>query len=165
MSSIHAIFLFTSLPVSDTFGSRIGQPGQFGYAIHATDKRSSASVAIKVISKNKFQRAQDRQVHFKELRSEIAILQTVHHPNIISLIGVYESAAELYIVTELCTGGELFDRIKAQPKGSYNEHEASQILRQICQGIKFLHDRKIAHCDLKPDSTYIILILDGQVEV
>jgi serine/threonine protein kinase len=53
---------------------------------------------------------------------------------------------------EICTGGELFDRIKAQPAGSYSEKDAQQVLRQICKGLSYLHKHKIAHCDLKPDN-------------
>lgn len=53
---------------------------------------------------------------------------------------------------DLCDGGELFDRIKAQPAGSYSEKDAQQVLRQICIGLSYLHRFRIAHCDLKPDN-------------
>jgi len=74
------------------------------------------------------------------------------HANIIRLHEVYESANELYLVMDCCAGGELFDRIKEQPDGNYSEVDAAQVLRQACEGLKYMHAHKIAHCDLKPDN-------------
>jgi calcium/calmodulin-dependent protein kinase I len=62
---------------------------------------------------------------------------------------VFETLNELFIVMDLCDGGELFDRIKAQPAGSYSEKDAQKVLRQICVGLSYLHKRKVCHCDLK----------------
>jgi serine/threonine protein kinase len=53
---------------------------------------------------------------------------------------------------DCCAGGELFDRIKEQPDGNYSEVDAAQVLRQACEGLKYMHAHKIAHCDLKPDN-------------
>jgi len=69
---------------------------------------------------------------------------------VIKLFEVFETETELYIVMELCTGGELFDRIKSQ--GSYSEKDAALVLRQMFEGIKYMHSKGIAHCDLKPDN-------------
>jgi serine/threonine protein kinase len=63
---------------------------------------------------------------------------------------VYESKETLYIVMELCRGGELFDRIK--DTGSYSESDAAAVLRQMVQGCEYMHSHKVAHCDLKPDN-------------
>lgn len=74
----------------------------------------------------------------------------MNHPNIITLYDVFESPTELYIVMEACMGGELFDRIKEQ--GHYSEQDASKVLRQMTEGILYMHNQGIAHCDLKPDN-------------
>lgn len=50
------------------------------------------------------------------------------------LYDVFEDPHNLYIVMEMCAGGELFERIQA--KGSYSEYDASEVLRQMCTGIK-----------------------------
>lgn len=133
-------------------GKQLGQPGQFGYALLAEHIATGQLRAVKVINKGKFTRSNDRKIHFKELRSEIDILSKMHHTNVITLWDVFETLNELFIVTELCGGGELFDRIKSQPRGSYSEAAAAGVLRQICSGIAYLHEHCIAHCDLKPDN-------------
>lgn len=133
-------------------GEQIGQPGQFGRAHKATHKETGEVRAVKIVSKNKFARAADKKVHFKELRLEIDILRQLSHPNVIRLFDVFETSDEIMLVTEICTGGELFDRIKAQPSGSYTEKDAQQVLRQICTGLAFLHSKQCLHGDLKPDN-------------
>lgn len=131
---------------SDVLGDQIGQPGQFGRAHKALHKATGEQRAVKVVSKTKFTRTADKKVHFKELRLEIDILRQMQHENVIKLHDVFETINELFIVMEVCTGGELFDRIKAQPAGSYSEKDAQQVLRQICTGLSYLHKHKIAHC-------------------
>lgn len=93
-------------------GKQLGQPGQFGYAVQAIHKQSQKPFAVKVISKSKFSRASDRKLHYQELRNEIEVMRNMNHKNIIKMYDVYETETELYIVMELCEGGELFDRIK-----------------------------------------------------
>jgi serine/threonine protein kinase len=53
------------------------------------------------------------------LRTEIAVLKLVNHPNIIRMEGLYESKQYLYIVMEMLTGGELFERIVGRPRFIY----------------------------------------------
>jgi serine/threonine protein kinase len=64
--------------------------------------------AAKVIRKARF-----GAEHYSTLRQEIDVMARLDHPNIIKLFDVFETPNELYIIMELCLGGELFDRIKA----------------------------------------------------
>jgi len=132
------------------FGKQLGLPGQFGYALQAEHLPTHEVRAVKVISKARFTRSADKEFHFAQLRSEIEVMKRMDHPNIIKFHEVFENETELYIVMEMCSGGELFDRIKE--KGTYSEHDAAEALRQIFEGIEYMHSKKIAHCDLKPDN-------------
>ncbi|TTF87020.1 Calcium/calmodulin-dependent protein kinase type 1B [Bagarius yarrelli] len=77
-------------------------------------------------------------------------LGEVKHENIISLEEVFETPRELYLVMTLVTGGELLDRILQQ--GSYTEKDASRVIQQVLEAVKYLHQLDIIHRDLKPDN-------------
>lgn len=89
--------------------------GHYGTVRKCVDRLTGENFAIKTIKKGKVGR-------LELLKREIEILRTVNHPAIIKLIDVYEDANNLHLVTELCLGGELFDRIIAKtesPEGHY----------------------------------------------
>lgn len=82
--------------------------------------------------------------------TEVKILQTLDHPNVIKLYEYFEDEENVYLVNELCTGGELFDRIiKAE---YFNEEVAAKIFRQILQALNYCHQLSIVHRDLKPEN-------------
>jgi len=99
-------------------------------------------------------KSSDRRTYFQQFKDEINIMKQVHHKNLITLQDVFEDITKLYLVMEECVGGELFDRIQAQ--GRYSEKDAASVLRDLAEGIKALHDKKIAHCDLKPDNCLFV---------
>jgi len=82
--------------------------------------------------------------------TEVQILKAVSHPNIVKLRGAYETKAHFYLVMELISGGELFDKIVELQ--SYCEKDASTIVRQMIGAVKHLHDKNIVHRDLKPEN-------------
>lgn len=71
------------------------------------------------------------------------------HPNIVRLEEVYESNDEIYLVMELCVGGDLFDRLDEQPDYRYTEGECARMVKQICSSVRYLHSKGIIHRDLK----------------
>lgn len=71
------------------------------------------------------------------------------HPNIVRLEEVYESHSEIYLVQELCLGGELFDRLDEQPDYHYTEAECARLVKQMLSAVRYLHSRGIIHRDLK----------------
>ncbi|KAI9257898.1 kinase-like domain-containing protein [Sporodiniella umbellata] len=78
------------------------------------------------------------------------ILKQVRHPHIVSMHGLYESKEAVYIVTDLASGGELFQQLLK--KGSYTEKDASNLTRQMLEGLHYLHERDIVHRDMKPEN-------------
>jgi len=84
------------------------------------------------------------------IETEVAIFRQVDHKNVIKLHELFETKERLFLVTELVTGGELFDQILE--KGSYSEDEARKIARDMLRGIGYLHSLGIVHRDLKPEN-------------
>ena len=123
--------------------------GHYGVVRKAKNRETGELFAIKTIRKAKVSR-------LDSLRREIDILQTVDHPQIIKLVDVYEDDKFLHLVTELCTGGEMFDRIIAKTKsaeGHYSEKDAALIMRKILDAIDYCHTvHNICHRDLKPEN-------------
>jgi len=123
--------------------------GHYGVVRKAKNRETGEAFAIKSIRKAKVSR-------LDSLRREIDILQAVDHPQIIKLVDVYEDDKFLHLVTELCTGGEMFDRIIAKTKsaeGHYSEKDAAVIMRKILDAIDYCHTvHNICHRDLKPEN-------------
>ena len=69
------------------------------------------------------------------------------HPNVVKLYEIYEDEDNIYLVMELMTGGELFDRVV--DKEHYSEKEAADTIRPIVDAIKYCHSLGIVHRDLK----------------
>lgn len=101
-------------------------------------------VAIKSINKLKISR------NLRYLFKEIENLRQADHPNIIKFYATYEDEKYIHIVTELCEGDELFDRI--QRKGYYPENQAASIFFKILRCINYLHNIGICHRDIKPEN-------------
>lgn len=121
--------------------------GHYGVVRKCMDRETKQWYAIKSIRKAKVKK-------IEVLKREIEILREVKHPNIIELVDVFEDAKYLHLVTELCTGGELFDRIIAKsssPEGHYSEHDAAAIIKSILEAISYCHSLGIVHRDLKPE--------------
>jgi len=123
--------------------------GHYGVVRKCMHRESGKWYAIKSIRKAKVSK-------IEVLKREIEILKEVKHPNIIELVEVFEDERYLHLITELCTGGELFDRIIAKTQsseGHFSEHDAAKLVRDILDAIRYCHDEKgIVHRDLKPEN-------------
>jgi len=124
------------------------------FDIEAPIGRGATSVVKTVIekgTKKKYAMKQiKKDIDKKIIRTEIGILLRLKHPNIIRLKEIFESENELFLILELVTGGELFDRIVE--RGFYSEKDAAAVVKQLCEAIQYLHDNGIVHRDLKPEN-------------
>lgn len=84
------------------------------------------------------------------MKRELEILVRIDHPNIIRLFESYEDEKYFHLITELCTGGDLHERIIDQ--GSLSEYEAASIMKKIMGAVHYMHQNFISHRDLKPEN-------------
>lgn len=114
--------------------------GQGGYSVVklGTSKISNETVAVKILDRKSMDKA-----HQEALRVEVAIMQSLNHPHIVKALDFFEEKDYFYVVMELITGGELFDRIVK--KTCYSEREARDLAKTFLQTLKYLHDREIVH--------------------
>jgi len=119
--------------------------GSFATVKRAVHKSDGKQYAIKIIKKSKLNAEELAVVH-----DEVEIMHKLNHANCVQLFEMFETPKKIYMVMELLTGGELFDRIVA--KGSYSEKEAAELIRDITSAIEYLHSIGIVHRDLKPEN-------------
>ena len=120
--------------------------GSFGKVFKAENKADpSIQVAIKVIAKEKLSAEEIESLH-----QEVSILQTLDHPNIVKYYETYEDQKFVYLVMELCPGGELFEKMAANQ--TMNENMAAQAIEKILRALIHCHKQRIVHRDLKPEN-------------
>jgi calcium/calmodulin-dependent protein kinase I len=123
------------------FGRTLGA-GTYGIVREADSP--SGKVAIKIILKKNVKGNE------KMVWDELDMLQRLKHPHIVRFVDWFESRDKYYIVTELATGGELFDRICEQ--GKFTEKDASQTIKQVLGAVDYLHRNNVVHRGVKhPD--------------
>ncbi|KAG5528880.1 hypothetical protein RHGRI_029517 [Rhododendron griersonianum] len=138
-------------------GEEVGR-GHFGYTCRAKFKKGEMKgqeVAVKVIPKVKMTTA----IAIEDVRREVKILRALSgHNNLVQFYDAFEDNENVYVVMELCEGGELLDRILARG-GKYTEDEAKAVLVQILNVVSFCHLQGVVHRDLKPEIMKRIEIL------
>jgi len=130
--------------ISDTYrlGKKLGK-GKYGVVYEATKYSTDEKFAIKCINKA-------RVSNLEVLRREIDIMKRLpSHPNIVELHEVVEDSEFLWLVQDLCQGGDLFDKITA---GKMAPDVTKQIVGQILSAVNHCHMNGIVHRDLKPEN-------------
>jgi len=128
--------------------------GSFAVVKKAVRKKDGSEFAIKIVKKAKLSKEEMSVLH-----DEVKIMNHISHEHCVQLFEIFETNKKLYMVLELLTGGELFDRIVA--KGSYSEKEAAELIEVCMNCLKYLHEQGIVHRDLKPENLIYLDPSDG----
>lgn len=132
--------------------------GQFGTTRIAEDKKRQKQFACKSIAKRKLTCQDD----IDDVRREVQIMHHLKgHSNITFLQGAYEDRQAVHLVMDLCSGGELFDKIVA--KGNYSEKDASALIRDMVRVVAHCHAMGVIHRDLKPENFLLSDTSEGAV--
>ncbi|KAL1007385.1 hypothetical protein UPYG_G00086070 [Umbra pygmaea] len=130
-----------------SFGRKLGQ-GSFGVVCEATHNETRKKWAIKKVNKEKAGSS-----GIKLLEREVSILKRVIHPHIIHLEEVFETQKRMYLVTELCEGGELKELLQKNKR--FTEEETRHIISSLAEAIVYLHKQDIVHRDLKLENILV----------
>lgn len=126
---------------------RVIGDGNFATVKECKHRETNQVYAMKIIDKAQLKGKEDI------VDSEILIIQSLSHPNIVKLHEVYESEAEIYLIMEYVRGGDLFDAIIENVK--FPEPDAAVMITDLCKALVHMHDKKIVHRDLKPENLLV----------
>jgi serine/threonine protein kinase len=88
------------------------------------------------------------------LESEITILKSIDHPNIIRCYDVYLTVNNCYIVTEYCEGGDLYTLMKRFRGDQLSDSRVAAIMKDILSGFRYLSEQGVVHRDIKPANIF-----------
>lgn len=123
--------------------------GTYGKVRLGVHRLTSSRVAIKQIPKD-VSASLTREIHHH---------RQLHHPNICQLYEVIATESFIWLVTELCSGGELFDYLAEKKR--LTEEETRSIFGQLCLAVGYAHDKGVVHRDLKLEN----ILLDERCRV
>lgn len=149
--------------ISDFFDVDMQAPpigrGKFSVVYAGVRKTCSREeVAVKVLDAAALEtQAEDREF----MRTELAIVKLVSHPNIVKTIDVFEALDKIFIVMERVRGGDLLSKL--QRSGRQTEFEAKRTIHALTTAIQYLHEKGIIHRDIKPEN--VLISEEGVVKI
>lgn len=118
--------------------------GKFGIVYRCKEKLSGLMLAAKVVN---IMKKEDRRA----VQREVEIMRRLQHPRLIQLYDAIDTGKQIYVILELIDGGELFERV-IDDDFVLTERSCAIFMRQICEGMEFMHSQKMLHLDLKPEN-------------
>ncbi|XP_054262140.1 calcium/calmodulin-dependent protein kinase type 1G-like [Macrosteles quadrilineatus] len=131
--------------------------GKFGTVYRCREKSTGLTLAAKFVG---IARREDR----RNVEREVDIMRMLQHPRIIQLYDAFESSNVMCVVQELIEGGELFDRVIGDDF-ILTEKSCTVFVRQICEGVAFIHSKNILHLDLKPENILCLTRTGNRIKI
>lgn len=131
-----------------TLADELGR-GRFGTVYKCTEASTGRQLAAKFVH---MRRKEDRQ----DVEREVKIMSILQHKRLLQLYDAFDDGLlEMCLITELVEGGELFERI-VDDDFELTEKKAAIFMRQICEGVAYMHSENIVHLDMKPENILCI---------
>ncbi|KAF2901400.1 hypothetical protein ILUMI_04777 [Ignelater luminosus] len=131
--------------------------GKFGTVFKCKEKVSGLDLAAKFISVAK---KEDR----RNVEREVDIMRSLQHPRLLQIYDAFENGKMMCVILELIEGGELFERV-IDDDFVLTEKSCTVFMRQICEGIDFIHKQRILHLDMKPENILCLTKTGNRVKI
>ena len=133
--------LYKSYEIKDIIGQ-----GRYGAIRVGYHKIKNRYVAIKIVNKKSMSESD-----MQNIRHQIEILKIANNEYVLQLLDLIENESYLYIITELCKGGDLYSYLN-QRSFKIPEANAAKLIYKLAKSVSFLHTIGIIHRDLKPEN-------------
>jgi len=123
--------------------------GSFATVCRGTHRATNKKIAVKCVLRKDLPPSDDAAIY-----DEVLILSTLRHTYICPLIDFFEERECYFLIMELMSGGDLFDRIGKNK--SYTENDARDLCRKMLESVRYCHENSVAHCDMKPKNLLLV---------
>ncbi|KAK5649551.1 hypothetical protein RI129_000580 [Pyrocoelia pectoralis] len=131
--------------------------GKFGTVFKCKEKRTGLNLAAKFIGVSK---KEDR----RNVEREVDIMRCLQHPRLLQIYDAFENGKMMSVILELIEGGELFERV-IDEDFVLTEKSCTAFMRQICEGVAFIHKQRILHLDMKPENILCLTKTGNRIKI